>query len=199
MLVYSTNGGTNWTANNAAEQALLLRDFDFPGHPIRDTSCGGRCFQDGFTGANNKINRRRRMTLDGIDHFLHPFEQLSAEHSVDFVNENTGWVGGSSETVSLLTLIGKTTRRRHITWVQNRRLETNPPAWSYKCQDAQCTINGFAIGVLGLYSPLQTAAHSWPRTYKHNCPQQELSLAAWMFINKDVIFLSSQDRAAQKK
>ena len=184
-LLYSTNGGTNWSAISSGT-STPIRDFDFPGVNT-GYSCGGR-FQDGFGAVTKSTDGGvtwNSLTLPS------PFGSYQL-NTIDFVNENTGWVGGIQSSFSP-HLIGKTTDGG-ITWVQ-QTLEGNPNGGVTSVNMIDHNI-GFAIGALGLYRTTDGGA-TWPRNT--NSFLTGVAFSSMDVINKDVIFLSSQGSGGAKK
>jgi photosystem II stability/assembly factor-like uncharacterized protein len=184
-LLYSVNGGTNWTAINSGT-ATPIRDFDFPSTNV-GYSCGGR-FQDGFGAVNKSTDGG--VTWNTLS-LPSPFSSHQI-NTVDFVNDNTGWVGGilSSFTPHLL---GRTTDGG-VTWVQ-QILDGNPSGGVASVDMVNENI-GFAIGSGGLYSTTNGGA-TWPRNT--NAFLSGILFNSMQVLNKDVIFLSSQGSGGAKK
>ncbi len=184
-LLYSVNGGTNWTAINSGT-ATPIRDFDFPSANV-GYSCGGR-FQDGFGAVNKSTDGG--VTWNTLS-LPSPFSSYQL-NTIDFVNDNTGWIGGilSNFTPHLL---GKTTDGG-VTWVQ-QILDGNPTGGVASVDMINENI-GFAIGLGGLYYTTNGGA-TWPRNT--NAFLSGVLFNGMQVINKDVIFLSSQGSGGVKK
>jgi photosystem II stability/assembly factor-like uncharacterized protein len=183
--LYSTNGGTNWTAINSGT-STPIRDFDFPSANI-GYSCGGR-FQDGFGAITKSTDGGATWTSLSLPS---PFSSYQL-NTIDFVNDNTGWTGGIQSNFTP-HLIGKTTDGG-ATWVQ-QTLAGNPNGGVGSVDMVNENI-GYATSAAGLHYTTDGGA-TWPRITSSFLTG--VSINGMQVINKDVVFLSSQGSGGVKK
>lgn len=185
-LLYSTNGGTNWTTQpNGMSDAV--RDIEFASANTAYLA-GGR--------ATSGLGQMSKSTDGGLTWnalVLSPPLSTYQINSIDFIDDNTGWAAGFAGAFAPHLLM-KTTDGG-LTWVQ-QVLETNPngSVISVKMADAN---NGYVLANSGgaIYTTTNSGTN-WIKTT--NSYVLTTSWSNMFVLNKDVIYLHGAGTSGTK-
>lgn len=186
-LLYSTNGGTNWT-NQATSHTSSIYGIDFV-NSNTGYICGGSAF-GGIGQMSKTTDGGATWNLLSLPSPLSTYQL----NNLDFVDENTGWVCGS---VSAFNphLIAKTTDGG-ATWTQ-QSVDVNPngSGINVKMIDAN---TGYYLGQSGssLYYT-SNGGTNWTRNT--NSFITSVSWSNMFILGKDIIYLNGNGTGTAKK